>query len=121
MKRISIALFAAILLSSAVIAQPAPTLQKRPAPKPAAVSDALPTEETMNSFLFQMFGYEPTVTWKVNDIRPSDIPGLADVSVTITNAQGSNQNHLLVSSDGKHAITGEVLPFGTETNSSSLP
>jgi protein-disulfide isomerase len=114
MKRISIALFAAILLSSAVIAQPAPTLQKRPAPKPAAVSDALPTEETMNSFLFQMFGYEPTVTWKVNDIRPSDIPGLADVSVTITNAQGSNQNHLLVSSDGKHAITGEVLPFGAK-------
>ena len=118
MTRIPAVLFAALFLSSVAISQtgptqPAPTLQKRPVPK-AAVSDALPTEETMNSFLFQMFGYEPTVTWKVNDIRPSDIPGLADVSVTITNAQGSNQNHLLVSSDGKHAITGEVLPFGAK-------
>jgi protein-disulfide isomerase len=114
MTRLIASLFAALLLSSAAIAQPAPTLQKRPAPKAAVVSDALPTEETMNSFLFQMFGYEPTVTWKVNDIRPSDILGLADVSVTITNAQGSSQNHLLVSADGKHAITGEVLPFGAK-------
>jgi hypothetical protein len=57
----------------------------------------LPTEETVNSFLFQMFGYDPTVTWKVADIRPSEVPGLAEVSVVITNPQGSNQNRLLVS------------------------
>jgi len=30
----------------------------------------------------------------------------------ITNPQGSNQNRLLVSGDGKHAITGDILPFG---------
>ncbi len=72
----------------------------------------LPTEETVDSFLSQMFGYDPTVTWKVADIRPSEVPGLAEVSIVITNPQGSNQNRLLVSGDGKHAITGDILPFG---------
>jgi protein-disulfide isomerase len=61
-----------------------------------------------------MFGYEPAVTWKIVDIRPSEMPGLADVTVVITNAQGANQNRLLISSDGKHAIAGDVIPFGAK-------
>lgn len=104
--------------------QPAqPTLSTRPAAKPAAKAAAsapaagaaaLPTEDTMNSFLFQMLGHDPTVSWKVEDIRPSEVPGLAEVTFVVTNAQGSNLNRLLVSSDGKHAISGEVLPFGAK-------
>ena len=103
------------ILSGIAIAQTPPTLQTRPAAK-ASTGDAtvLPSEDTVNSFLLQMFGYDPTITWKVNDIRPSEVPGLAEVLVVITNAQGSNPNRLLVSSDGKHAITGDVLPFGVK-------
>jgi protein-disulfide isomerase len=117
-------LLAALLLSGIAIAQ---TQTARPAAhpakaaaKPAATaapaggSTGLPTEDTVNSFLFQMFGYDPTVTWKVNEIRPSEVPGLAEVMVVITNAQGSNPNRLLVSADGKHAITGDILPFGAK-------
>jgi protein-disulfide isomerase len=110
-------LLAALLLSGIAIAQPAPTLQTRPAAKPAAtaaVATVLPSEDTVNSFLFQMFGYDATITWKVGDIRPSEVPGLAEVTITVNNAQGSNQNRLLISSDGKHAITGDVLPFGAK-------
>jgi protein-disulfide isomerase len=59
-----------------------------------------------------MLGYDPATTWKVTEIRPSEVPGLTSVSFIITNAQGSNQNRLLISADGKHAITGEILPFG---------
>ncbi len=102
-----------LLLSGILSAQTTPTLQKRPAAKPAA-SETLPSEDTVNSFLFQMFGYDATITWKVIDIHPSEVPGLADVSVVITNSQGSNPNRLLVSADGKHAITGDVLPFGAK-------
>jgi len=114
------ALLAALLLSGVAIAQTKPTLQTRPAAKPAAPSAAaeiktpLPTEDTVNSFLFQWFGYDPTITWKVNEIRPSVVPGLAEVLVVITNAQGSRPNPLLVSSDGKHVITGDILPFGAK-------
>jgi len=103
-----------------VVAQSQPVLTPRPAAKPAASStpaatgDGLPSEDTVNSFLFQMFGYDPSITWKVSEIRPSQVPGLAEVSVVITNSQGSNANRLLVSSDGKHAITGEILAFGAK-------
>ena len=110
-------LLTAVLLSGIAIAQTKPTLQTRPAAKPAAspgVTTVLPSEDTVNSFLFQMFGYDATITWKVNEIRPSEIPGLAEVSIVITNPQGSNPNRLLVSSDGKLAITGDVLPFGAK-------
>jgi protein-disulfide isomerase len=105
-------LLAALLLSSIAIAQTTPTLQTRPAAN--AGTTVLPTEDTVNSFLFQMFGYDPTITWKVNEIRPSEVPGLAEVSIVITNAQGANPSRLLVSADGKRAITGDILPFGAK-------
>ncbi len=116
-------LLAVLLLSGIAVAQTKPAAlaahSAKSAAKPAAmptapVATVLPSEDTVNSFLFQMFGYDPTITWKVNEIRPSEMPGLAEVSVVITNAQGSNPNRLLVSSDGKHAITGDVLPFGAK-------
>jgi protein-disulfide isomerase len=107
---------AALLLSGIAIAQTQPAHPAKPAATSAApaVTTVLPSEDTVNSFLFQMFGYEPTVTWKVTDIHPSEVPGLAEVLVIITNPQGSNPNKLLVSADGKHAITGEILPFGAK-------
>jgi protein-disulfide isomerase len=119
MKNLHRTLLVIILLSSiSAIAQTQPTLKPRPAAKAGAssASDAtgLPSEDTVNSFLMQMFGYDTTVTWKVNDIRPSEVPGLAEVTVVITNAQGSNPSRLLVSADGKHAITGDILPFGAK-------
>jgi protein-disulfide isomerase len=112
-------MLAVLLLSGIAIAQTKPAATAKAAAKPAvasstAVATVLPTEETVNSFLFEMFGYDAAITWKVNEIRPSEVPGLAEVIVTITNPQGSNQNKLLVSSDGKHVISGEVLPFGVK-------
>jgi len=112
-------LLAALLLSSIAIAQTQPAHPKSTAlpaaPPPFAErATALPTEDTVNSFLFQMFGYDPTITWKVNEIRPSELPGLAEVQVVITNPQGSTPNRLLVSADGKHAIAGDILPFGAK-------
>ena len=113
-------LLAALLLSGIAIAQTQPAHPAKSTTLPAAPSSvaerapALPTEDTVNSFLFQMFGYEPTVTWKVNEIRPSEVSGLAEVQVVITNPQGSTPNRLLVSADGKHAIAGDILPFGAK-------
>jgi len=113
---------AALLLTGIALAQ---TSASHPAKRQAAASPTassttstaasatgLPAEDTVNSFLFQMLGYDPTVTWKVTEIRPSQVPGLAEVTFIITNSQGANQNRLLVSVDGKHAITGDILPFG---------
>lgn len=105
---------AAILLTGTILQSQQLTPRPQSAGPNSAVSNTsgLPTEDTVNSFLFQMLGYDPATTWKVTEIRPSEVAGLAAVSFIITNAQGSNQNRLLISADGKHAITGEVLPFG---------
>jgi protein-disulfide isomerase len=113
-------LLAVVLLSGVAIAQAQASQPAKAAAKPAPVSatadvaTVLPSEDTVNSFLFQMIGYDPTKTWKVTEIRPSEVPGLAEVLFVVTSAQGSSLNRLLVSADGKHAISGEVLPFGAK-------
>jgi protein-disulfide isomerase len=116
-------LLAAVLLPGLAVAQTKPAARAsnpaKSAAKPAAtqtapVATVLPSEDTVNSFLFQMFGYDPTITWKVNEIRPSEVAGLAEVSAVITNQQGAGPLRLLVSSDGKYAITGDILPFGAK-------
>lgn len=104
---------AILLLASLAVAQ------SKPAAKPAAKAETpqtakanLPSEETVNSFMQQMFGYDPSMTWKVGDIKPSKAEGLAEVPVTLSSPQGSQLVTLYVTPDGKHALVGEVMPFG---------
>ena len=74
----------------------------------------LPSEETVNSFLQQTFGYDSTVTWKITAIKPSIAAGLAEVDVVLSNSQGQSGTTLYVTPDGKHALTGDILPFGAK-------
>jgi protein-disulfide isomerase len=77
-------------------------------------ADPLPSEDTVNAFMQQTFGYDSTITWKVASIKPSLAQGLAEVNVVVTNSQGQNAMTLYVTPDGKHAMTGEILPFGAK-------
>jgi protein-disulfide isomerase len=98
--------------------------QQKPAPKHHAqtakaattaakpVADALPTEDTVNSFLQQMFAYEPEISWKVMAIRPSPAEGLAEVDVLVSNPHGEQGSILYVTADGHHAVIGNIIPFG---------
>jgi len=74
----------------------------------------LPSEETVNSFLQQTFGYDSTVTWKIAAIKPSIAEGLAEVDVVLSNSQGQSATTLYVTPDGKHALTGDIMPFGAK-------
>ncbi|MGA8152937.1 MAG: DsbA family protein [Terriglobales bacterium] len=82
------------------------------AAKPATDNTTLPSEEVVNGFLQQTLGYDPTVSWKVVSIKPSEAAGLAEVDVTISGAQGTQGQKFYVSPDGRHAVVGEILPFG---------
>ena len=75
---------------------------------------SLPSEDTVNSFLQRMFGYDSSLTWKIVEIKPSAAPGLADVSVLIGTAQGQQNPHIFVTSDGQHALVGDIIPFGAD-------
>ena len=80
--------------------------------KPAATK--LPSEETVNSFMQQTFGYDSTLSWKVLEIKPSEAQGLAEVNVLITGQQGAQSTKFFVTEDGKHAMAGDLIPFGAK-------
>src|SRR5215469_6202183 len=74
----------------------------------------LPSEDTVNGFMQQTFGYDSTITWKIVSIKPSEAEGLAEVVVVITSPKGQQGTTLYVTPDGKHALTGDILPFGAK-------
>jgi len=72
----------------------------------------LPSEEEVNAFLHETFGYDPQLTWKITGIRPSQAEGMAEVLVQISGPQGQGEQKFFVTEDGKHAVVGDVIPFG---------
>jgi protein-disulfide isomerase len=72
----------------------------------------LPSEEEVNAFLHETFGYDPQLTWKIAGIRPSQAGGLAEVTVQVSGPQGQGDQKFFVTEDGKHAVVGDVIPFG---------
>jgi protein-disulfide isomerase len=80
--------------------------------KSSSTADSLPSEATVDSFLHQQFGYEKDLTWKITGIKPSIIPGLAEVTVVLAGQQGQQLTRFYVSPDGQHALVGEIIPFG---------
>jgi protein-disulfide isomerase len=78
---------------------------------PSQSQVALPSYADVQAALTRMLGYDPNVAWQIVSIHPSQIPGLADALVVMKN-QGAS--HIYVSSDGKLAIVGELIPFGPD-------
>lgn len=75
-------------------------------------SAALPSEDEVNGFMHSMFGYNPQMTWKIVSIKPSEAEGLAEVTVQVSSPEGQGGQRFFVTADGKHAVTGDIIPFG---------
>jgi len=102
-----------ILLLAATLPSAQTTPAKSSSTKSAASeSGGLPSEATVDSFLHDQFGYEKDLTWKISSIKPSTIPGLAEVTVVLAAPQGQQLTRFFVSPDGKQALVGEIIPFG---------
>jgi protein-disulfide isomerase len=96
--------------------------ESKPKPKtvPATTSSSathhgdtsLPSEDVVNAFLQQTFGYDPQLTWKIVSIKPSKAEGLAEVNVQMSSPQGQGGQRFFVSADGNHAVVGDIIPFG---------
>ncbi len=107
------------LFTVLAVAQKPPTHTEKPgsatkASQPAEANNSvsLPSEETVNAFMKETFGYDPSVSWKIIDIKPSQAAGLAEVSVMLSNPQGQQATTFYVTPDGMHAVIGEIIPFG---------
>jgi protein-disulfide isomerase len=95
-------------------AKPAVKLAEKSAAKSSTASANLPTEEVVNAFLQQTFGYQPGLTWKIASIKPAADTGLAEVNVVLASEQGQQLSRFYVTEDGQHALAGELIPFGAK-------
>src|SRR5207247_10365179 len=97
-----------LLLASLLSAQEKtpPNNTKKAAPPEPAFSARLPTEETVNAFMQQMFGHDSSVSWKVMEIKPAEAEGLAEVIVTVCNDKGKQNQKLYDTTEGHHAVLG---------------
>jgi protein-disulfide isomerase len=107
--RYSFILIFVSLLACCLVAQTSTAAKS--ADKPAAAVN-LPSEATVDSFMQQTFGYEPQVSWKISNIKPAPVPGLAQVDVILANGQGQQLSRFYVTADGEHAVVGDIIPFG---------
>lgn len=108
---------AILFLFSALVAlaqQKHPTTTHASATKSADddASAPLPTEDEVNGFMHETFGYDPQLTWKLVSIKPAQAKGLAEVDVLISGPQGQGSQKFYVTEDGKHAVVGDIIPFG---------
>ena len=66
----------------------------------------------MDSFLHQQFGYETDLTWKISSIKPSTVLGWRRSQLFSPVRRASRCRAFFVAPDGKHALVGEIIPFG---------
>ncbi len=91
---------------------------KRPATASSSASASesksagLPISAQMDVALRRSFGYDASIQWQILDIRPSIIPGVAEVLISINKQP---PNHVYITADGQNAIiVADVLPFGPD-------
>jgi protein-disulfide isomerase len=102
-----------LMLSFSALSQSKSQSKAKSAAQPSQTS-TLPSEEDVNAFLHATFGYDPQLTWKTVSIKPSEAEGLAEVNVEMSGPQGQGTQKFFVSEDHKHAVVGEVIPFGKQ-------
>ena len=112
MNRPQIYLSFVLLLVTLAGAQQKP-IASQPATKMPTTAN-LPSEETVNAFMQQMFGYDASVSWEVVAIKPSPLAGISEVNVALKNPQGQQNTKLYVAADGQHALIGDIIPFGAD-------
>jgi protein-disulfide isomerase len=119
--RHSMRIVLSLLMLSAAIAQQTGTAVQQKSASPAkshtvanssSAPPNFPTEEEINAFLHAQVGWEQQTTWKIVSIKPSKAAGLTEVVVQMSSPQGQGGQTFFVSADGKHAVFGDIVPFG---------
>ena len=99
------------------VAQNAGAAQPSTSAKPttsASTSGSQPSEATLNSFLKAMFGWNPDLTWKIAEIKPSEASGITQATVVFSTPKGQQATRMYITPDQKYAFTGDLVPFGAD-------
>jgi protein-disulfide isomerase len=104
-----------VLFAIAAMAQSKPAAAPAKAKTSSAVPSTTagaPSADEVNEFLRRMFGYDPSLTWTVQAIIPTEAPGVTHIVATI--GQPPRPIHLYAVPGGKFAIAGDMIPFGAD-------
>jgi protein-disulfide isomerase len=77
---------------------------------PAGSAANLPSKEEVEAAMKRSFGYDPSITWEIYDIRPSVIPGVSEITVSLNKQAPA---HIYLAPDRQNALVGNLIPFGT--------
>lgn len=94
-------------------AAPAGSGAKASGSEPAA-APGQPSKETVEAYLQQMFGYDPSLSWTIGTIRPAPAQGLSEVIMLVMTPQGPQRTTFYITADGKYMIAGDLMPFGAK-------
>src|SRR5437016_691591 len=110
--KIPTAMIAFVLLAlTFASAQPSAPEPKKDAAQKAALGDAtLPSKDDVDEAMKRSFGYDASIVWEIYDIRPSVIPGVPEVLVSVNKQPPT---HIYLSPDHENAIIGNLIPFGS--------
>jgi len=72
-----------------------------------------PSTEELNGFMRHMFGYDPMVRWKIESVKPSEVPGVTEVVIAFGDPV-QQRTPFYVTSDLQHAFIGQIIPFGAD-------
>jgi protein-disulfide isomerase len=96
----------------------APPADPLPAPDPRNFTATSPSVEVVNSFLKQVWGFDPDRLYRVMAITPTPSPGVAKITIYVTTKASDAKvqaTEFYVMADGKHAIAGgEMVSFGAK-------
>jgi len=85
--------------------------QKPAARKPAGPAPAkLMTVEEVDAVMHRVYGYDPSIQWKIFLIRKSAVPGMTEVFLKLK----EEFQHFYITADGLYAINGDAMPFGKD-------
>jgi len=103
------------MIGAATLLAPAQTKTTSVSPASSSAAKAsLPSEATVEGFLKQMFGWNQELTWKIEEIKPSEAAGFSEVTAVFNTPQGQQLFRIYVTPDQKFALTGDLVPFGAD-------
>jgi protein-disulfide isomerase len=111
-----LALLSMFALQNFSIAQSAPPKEKSDAAKPAAASAAKPgpTEARIEKYLRNLYAWGPSFDVKVGPSKPSPVPDLLEVPVTVSMGGQSDTAVVYASKTGSFLIRGDLTDMSVD-------
>ncbi|MGA7460963.1 MAG: thioredoxin domain-containing protein [Candidatus Korobacteraceae bacterium] len=109
-----VSLFVAGLSATAQNSSTASSASSGKAAPATAANASAPSQATVDAFLKKMFGWNQELTWKVEEIKPSEASGITQATVVFNTPRGPQIARFYITADQKYTFMADLLPFGAD-------